>query len=107
MIRLLADENFNHNLVRGLVRRRPEVDIVRAQAVNLAQAPDPEVLAWAAREQRIILTHDVNTMTHFASERLQRGEPMAGVFFVHQWGSTPAVVIEDLALLDDCSDTAE
>jgi hypothetical protein len=107
MLRLLADENFNSNLVRGLLRRRPEVDIVRAQDVDLARTPDPDVLAWAAREQRIVLTHDVNTMTHYASERLRRDEPMAGVFFVHQWGVTPSAIIDDLVLLDACSETAE
>jgi predicted nuclease of predicted toxin-antitoxin system len=107
MLRLLADENFNNNLVRGLLRRRPLVDIVRAQDVDLARTPDPEVLAWAAREQRIVLTHDVKTMPHFASERLQRGEPMAGMFLVHQWGNTPSSVLDDLVLLDDCSETAE
>ncbi len=107
MIRLLADENFNHNLVRGLLRRRPEVDIVRAQAVDLVQTPDPQVLAWAAKEQRITLTHDVNTMTHYAAERLRRGEPMAGVFFVQQWGAAYSAVIDDLVLLDVCSETAE
>lgn len=107
MLRLLADENFNQNLVRGFLRRRPELDVVRAQDVDLARTPDPDVLAWAARQQRIVLTHDVNTMTRFASDRLRRGEPMAGLFLVHQWGSAPSSVIEDLVLLNDCSETAE
>jgi hypothetical protein len=49
----------------------------RSNRPDLAQTPDPDVLAWAAREQRITLTHDVNTM-------LRRGEPMTEVFFVHQ-----------------------
>lgn len=31
MLRLLADENFNRDLVRGLLRHRPHFDIVRAQ----------------------------------------------------------------------------
>lgn len=40
MLRLLADENFNRDLVRGLLRHRPHLDIVRAQDVELTQAID-------------------------------------------------------------------
>jgi len=28
MLRLAADENFNHDILRGLLRRRPDIDIV-------------------------------------------------------------------------------
>jgi hypothetical protein len=107
MLRLLADENFNRDLVRGLLRRRPHLDIVRAQDVDLSQTLDPEVLAWAAREQRVTLTHDVTTMTHFAAELLRRNEPMAGLFLVRQRTAAFSVIIDDLLLLDDCSETAE
>lgn len=107
MLRLLADENFNRDLVRGVLRRRPQLDLVRAQAHDLSQTPDPQILAWAAGEQRVMLTHDVNTMTRYAIERVQRREPMAGVFVVHQRGAAFATIIDDLLLLDECSETAE
>ncbi len=29
MLRLVADENFNNDIVRGLLRRKPDLDIVR------------------------------------------------------------------------------
>jgi hypothetical protein len=61
----------------------------------------------AAREPRVVLTHDVNTMTGFAIDRIARGEPMAGLFIVHQEGAALSKIIDDLLLLDDCSDTAE
>lgn len=80
MLRLLADENFNNNIVRGLLRRRPDLDIVRVQDVGLSQADDPTVLAWAAQEGRILLTHDVTTITHYAYERVRAGLNMPGVF---------------------------
>lgn len=38
MLRLLADENFNNNIVRGLLRRKPDLDIVRVQDVGLSGA---------------------------------------------------------------------
>ncbi len=46
MLRLAADENFNNNIVRGLLRRRPDLDIVRIQDVGLYGAEDPKVLEW-------------------------------------------------------------
>jgi predicted nuclease of predicted toxin-antitoxin system len=73
MLRLLADENFDHDLVRGAMRRRAGLDLTRAQSVGLSETDDPDILAWAAREQRIVLTHDVNTMTGFAFDRITRG----------------------------------
>jgi predicted nuclease of predicted toxin-antitoxin system len=107
MIRLLVDENFDYDLVRGALRRRPELDLIRVQSVGLTQTDDPEILAWAARERRVVVTHDVNTMPGFAIERMSRGEPMAGLFIVHQEGATFSKIIDDLLLLDDCSETAE
>lgn len=73
MIRLLADENFNASIVRGLLRRVPQLDLVRAKDVGLGGADDPTVLAWAAQDGRVLLTHDVRTVTRFAWERVIRG----------------------------------
>jgi predicted nuclease of predicted toxin-antitoxin system len=54
MIRLLADENFNGDAIRGLLSRQPELDLVRVQDVGLAEADDPVILAWAAANDRIL-----------------------------------------------------
>ena len=70
MARFLADENFNNQIVRGVLRQSPNIDIVRVQDVDLSGADDPAVLAWAAQEGRIVLTHDVATMTTFAYQRI-------------------------------------
>lgn len=67
MLALAADENFNNDIVRGLLRRRPDLDIVRIQDVGLTGATDEEVLEWAARAGRILLTHDVTTLTDYGS----------------------------------------
>ena len=102
MIWLLADENFNNNIVRGVRLRDPTIDLVRVQDVGLSGADDPSVLEWAARHQRILLTHDVATITAFAYERVRAGKPMPGVFEV---GRTLALrsAIEDIVLLATCS----
>jgi hypothetical protein len=49
LIRFAADENFNHTITRGLLRRRPDLDVVRIQDVGLSGAEDEAVLEWTAR----------------------------------------------------------
>jgi predicted nuclease of predicted toxin-antitoxin system len=61
MLRFAADENFNNNIVRGLLRRKPDLDIVRIQDVGLSGADDPKVFEWVAQEGRVLLTPDVTT----------------------------------------------
>ena len=102
MIRLLADENFNNNIVRGARLQDPDIDLVRVQDVGISGADDPSVLKWAAGHQRILLTHDVATITAFAYERVRAGKPMPGVFEV---GRTVALrsAIENIVLLATCS----
>ena len=102
MLRLAADENFNSNIVRGLLRRQPELDIVRIQDVGLSGADDPTVLEWAAQEERVLLTHDVSTITRYAYERVRAGRPMPGVFEVSRAVPTGRA-IEDILLLAECS----
>lgn len=102
MLRFLADENFNNDIVRGLLRRKPDMDLVRALDVGLSGADDRAVLAWAAQQGRVILTHDVTTMTRYAHERVEAGQPMPGVFEV----SRPlpiATALEDIMLLAEYS----
>lgn len=67
MIRLAADENLNRDIVRGILRRNPRVDIVRVQDAGLSGANDPTVLEWAAQQRRVLVTHDVSTITRSAS----------------------------------------
>ncbi|WP_423224655.1 DUF5615 family PIN-like protein [Candidatus Amarolinea aalborgensis] len=102
MLAFAADENFNNNIVRGLQRRNPGLDLVRVQDVGLSAADDPTVLAWAAQEGRVLLTHDVSTITRFAYERVRAGKSMPGVFEVSR--EVPVrVAIEDILLLAECS----
>jgi len=102
MLRFLADENFNNQIIRGVLRRNPNVNIVRVQDVELTGADDPTVLAWAAQQERIVLTHDVATMTNFAYERLAAGLLMPGLFEISRRVSV-SQAIEEILLLDECS----
>jgi hypothetical protein len=102
MVRFLADENFNNQIVRGVLRQSPDIDIVRVQDVDLSGVDDPTVLAWAAKEGRIVLTHDVATMITFAYQRIQAGLSMPGLFEVSR--RVPVgLAIEEIILIAECS----
>lgn len=101
MIRLLTDENFNQHILRGLRRRLPRLDFVMVRDVGLAGLPDLVLLEWAAKEQRIILTHDIKTLVPDAKRLVAQGEPMAGVIAIPQ-SVAIGHVINDLELLLEC-----
>jgi predicted nuclease of predicted toxin-antitoxin system len=102
MLRLASDEDFDNDILRGLIRQRPELDIVRVQDIGLASKHDTLLLEWAAQESRIILTHDRQTMTKYAYERLRSGQPMPGILVVRQ--SLPiGGIIENILLLLEAS----
>jgi predicted nuclease of predicted toxin-antitoxin system len=102
MLRLLSDENFNGDIVRGLLRRRSDLDIVRVQDVGLLEADDPLILEWAATQGRILLTHDRATVPDFAYERVAAGQPMPGAFVVDNLMPI-GHAIDELLLLAECS----
>lgn len=98
MLRFLADENFNNDILRGLLRREPDLDVVRVQDVGLSGASDSDVLEWAARHGRILLTHDVTTITAYAIDRVDAEKRMTGVFEVPR-SVTIGRAIDDILLL--------
>jgi hypothetical protein len=98
----LADENFHRGIVRGLLRQRPNLDIMVLQDAGLSGADDPTVLDWAARTGRIPLTHDVTTITRYAYDRVRANLPMPGVVEVKR--ELPVGrAIEEILLLAECS----
>jgi hypothetical protein len=98
MLRFAADENFNQDIVRGLLRHQPDLDLINIQAAGLSGATDPVVLAWAASENRLLLTHDVTTLTRYAYDRVKLNQSLPGVIEVSR--SVPlGQAIEDILLL--------
>ncbi len=102
MLPFVADEHFNNNIVRGIRRCNPAIDIVRVQDIGLSTADDPSILEWAARFGRAVLTHDVATMPRDADDRVREGKPMHGVFEVGR-PLPMGVVIEEIVLLAEFS----
>ena len=86
MIKFLTDEDFDNRILRGLFSRQPDLDIIRLQDTHLAGADDETILEWAFQERRILLTHDVSTMTKYVLS-LQSGEETR---FLIQKGPCPA-----------------
>ena len=65
-LRFLADADLKRAIVSGVKRREPGIDFRSAQAAGLEGIEDPEVLAIASREGRILVSHDYGTMPrHF------------------------------------------
>jgi predicted nuclease of predicted toxin-antitoxin system len=79
VLRLASDVDVHGDIVRGLRRRLPEIDLVRVQDVLSDSTPDLEVLAWAASDNRVVITNDRNTMVGFAYTRVSAGEPVASI----------------------------
>lgn len=74
-VKMLVDEDFDNTIVRGLFRRNLILDMVRVQDIGLSGKDDPTILEWAAQEGRVLLTHDVATITRYAYERSNPVEP--------------------------------
>lgn len=97
MMRFAADENFDGRILDGLLKRIPELDVVRVQDTEMQHAPDDKLLIWLANEARILLTYDVRTMPRFVYERVRAGKVVPGVIEVQR--DTPiGVAIADLEI---------
>ena len=79
MLRLASDADVHGDIIRGIRRRVPEIDLVRIQDVLPEGTPDFLVLSWAAAENRVLITNDRNTMVGLAYERQAAGIAVPGV----------------------------
>src|SRR2546427_12615707 len=106
MVRFLADASLNHGIVSGCRRREPRIDFLSANEAKLENVPDPEVLALAGRQSRILVTSDLRTMPHHLGEFFEEYGYCPGVFLVKQ--TVPIIeVIEELLLVWAASEADE
>ena len=84
LIRFQADSDIRHRIVLAVRKREPAIDFASAADSDLEGLSDPEVLTLAAKQSRILITHDRNTMLNHFRERLYRGDSSPGVFLVSQ-----------------------
>ena len=98
MIRFLADASLHGAIVTGCLRREPAIDFLPAHEATLEGVSDPEVLAFATRRNRIVVTSDLRTMPRHFGDFLEANGRCAGVFLVKQRAPL-ADVIEALLMV--------
>lgn len=105
MVRYQADTDLNQAIVTGVLRREPTIDFQTAFAARLEGIKDPEVLQIAARQERILVSHDRKTMPLEFAEFITSNQS-SGVIIVSR--KLPIeVVIEELILIWSASDAEE
>jgi hypothetical protein len=76
-IRFQADADLHLPIVTGVKRIEPTIDFNTARQTGLFGLDDQSVLALAAQENRILVSHDVTTMpenfAHFIEARTSPG----------------------------------
>src|SRR5580693_2569803 len=104
-VRFQADADLKRTIVSGLLRRDPGMDFQTASGAGLQGLTDLEVLAIAARDGRILVSHDKRTMPYHFSEFIKtRTSP--GLLIVPQQ-MTIALAIEELLLIWSASEPDE
>jgi len=103
-IRFQADADFNQSIVLGTIRREPNIDFQTAVAAGLEGLTDREVLVLAAKEGRILVTHDRKTMPRQFGELITTRTSSGGLIISQKLLISSA--IEALILIWEAS-TAE
>ena len=103
--RFQADENLNAKIITGILRREPAVDFQTAKAVNLFGLPDPQVLTIAAQDNRILVSHDRETMPAHFSRFIERSTSAGLLIVSHQLDIREA--IEQILLVWAASEAEE
>ena len=106
MLRLASDEDVHDDIIRGLRRREPGLDVVRVVDVGYGHTHDPVILDWAAAEGRVLITGDLNTMLDYACDRVRAGLPMPGVLALKE-NRGIGRVIDDILLVAQCDPADE
>jgi Domain of unknown function (DUF5615) len=96
----LADADLNKANISGVLRREPSIDFRSARDAGLRRMGDPEVLALAAAQQRVLVSHDVSTMPLHFREFRNDGKRSPGVFLIPQNLDIGTAIDETLVHLD-------
>ena len=104
-IRFQADADLREVIIKSLLRYEPTIDFRSAHEANLAGLHDDKVLALAAADGRVLVTHDRKTMPHHFGEFIN-GRTSPGVIVVPQDLSVTTAV-EELLLIWTASEASE
>lgn len=95
--RFQADADLNRHIVSAVKRREPMIDFRTAQEAGLSGLGDEAVMAFAASEGRILVTHDRQTMPQHFGEFIQR-YTSPGLLIISQYLPVSAAA-EELLLI--------
>ena len=104
-VRFRADADLNQIILLATIRREPAIYFQTAIAASLCCIADLEVLARAANDGRVLVTHDRKTMPRHFSEFISR-ETSPGLIVIPQSLSVAAVV-DDLILIWSATEAEE
>ena len=104
-VRFQADADLHQVIVTTLLRRSPGMDFQTATAASLHGLPDPQVLARAADEGRLLVSHDQSTMPDHFADFIQHRQS-SGLLIIPQHLSH-SVAVEELLLVWVASEAAE
>ena len=82
-VRFQADNDLRKAILRGAVRREPQLDFRSAQSARLDGVRDSEVLALSPRDGRILVSRDFQTMPRHFREFTER-QHSPGVLLISQ-----------------------
>lgn len=103
--RFQADADLNQIILLATIRREPAIDFQTAMTAGLPGVADPKVLARAATDGRVLVTHDRKTMPRHFSEFIAR-ETSPGLLVIPQSLSV-AVAVEELILIWSATEAEE
>src|SRR5690348_10440445 len=106
MLRLASDVDVNGDILRGIRRQSPDIDLIRVQDVLPKDTADKDILAWAAAENRVLISNDRNTTIGFAIQRAATQEKTTGIIITTNEQSVGAA-IEDILLIATCMSEQE
>jgi hypothetical protein len=104
-VRYQADADLNEDIVTGVRRRVPKIDFQTSHEAQLTNLPDSDVLVQAAREGRILVTHDRRTMPIHFGQFIENHES-PGLVVISQ-NADLLSAIEDLILIWTASEAEE
>jgi hypothetical protein len=104
--RFQADADLHAEIVAGVLRREPAVDFQSAQERLGERMADSDVLALAATEGRILVSHDVNTIPFHFRRFVAEGNLSPGVLLIPQ-SLRVSRAIDELLLIWSASEAAD
>lgn len=100
MIRFHLDENVQTAIAHGL--RLRGIDVTTTHDADLMAVTDPEHIAFALANNRVVFTQDQDFLRHH-----QAGTKHAGIVYSKQGGHSVGEVVRFLHFLSDCLESED